>query len=88
LIGDRAEIDTKPQLEIYADDVRCNHGATIGQLDQDALFYLRTRGIGAEAARQLLIQGFAAQITDALPAEALGERVREMFLQRLAGAAS
>ncbi len=88
LIGDRAEIDTKPQLEIYADDVRCNHGATIGQLDQDALFYLRARGIGAEAARQLLIQGFAAQITDALPAEALGERVREMFLQRLAGAAS
>ncbi|MEE2664654.1 MAG: Fe-S cluster assembly protein SufD [Myxococcota bacterium] len=86
LIGDRAEIDTKPQLEIYADDVRCSHGATIGQLDEDALFYLRARGIANDPARLILIQAFAAEISDALPAEALGERVREMFLQRLAGA--
>jgi Fe-S cluster assembly protein SufD len=85
LIGDRAEIDTKPQLEIYADDVRCSHGSTIGQLDRDALFYLRARGIGLDAARQMMIQGFAAEITDALPAPALGERVRELFLQRLTG---
>jgi Fe-S cluster assembly protein SufD len=86
LIGDRAEIDTKPQLEIYADDVRCSHGATIGQLDPDALFYLRARGIAEHPARLMLIQGFGAEITDALPAEALGEHVREMFLQRLEGA--
>ena len=85
LIGDRAEIDTKPQLEIYADDVRCSHGATIGQLDGDALFYLRARGIADDAARLMLIQAFAAEISDALPAEAIGDRVREMFLQRLAG---
>jgi Fe-S cluster assembly protein SufD len=84
LIGDRAEIDTKPQLEIYADDVRCSHGATIGQLDHDALFYLRSRGIAEDPARLMLVQAFAAQITDALPDEALGERVREMFLERLA----
>ena len=88
LIGDRAEIDTKPQLEIYADDVRCSHGSTIGQLDSDALFFLRARGIGAEDARAMLIQAFAAEISDALPSEALGERVREMFLQRLDGVGS
>ena len=84
LIGDRAEVDTKPQLEIHADDVRCSHGSTIGQLDQEALFYLRSRGISEEAARLILVQGFAAQVTEQLPTEALGERVREMFLERLA----
>ncbi|HUO81391.1 MAG TPA: Fe-S cluster assembly protein SufD [Gammaproteobacteria bacterium] len=59
LLSDEAEIDTKPELEIYADDVKCTHGATIGQLDEDALFYLRTRGIGEDMARGLLTFAFA-----------------------------
>jgi Fe-S cluster assembly protein SufD len=69
LLSDRAEIDTKPQLEIYADDVKCSHGATVGQLDEDALFFMRSRGIGAVEARALLTRGFAHEITEALPRE-------------------
>ena len=61
ILSDGAEVDTKPQLEIWADDVRCSHGATIGRLDPDALFYLRSRG-SASAARDLLTRGFAAEI--------------------------
>ena len=71
-----AEIDTKPELEIYADDVKCSHGATIGQLDEDQLFYLRSRGLGPEVARQLLIGAFAEQILSALPHPALAARAR------------
>jgi Fe-S cluster assembly protein SufD len=62
LLSEDAVINTKPQLEIYADDVKCTHGATIGQLDQDALFYLRSRGIGLEAARSLLTSAFVSEI--------------------------
>ncbi|MGH7042977.1 MAG: Fe-S cluster assembly protein SufD, partial [Acetobacteraceae bacterium] len=62
LLSDSAQIDTKPQLEIYADDVKCTHGATVGQLDAEALFYLRTRGIGAAEARSLLTYAFANDI--------------------------
>lgn len=61
LLNDDAQIDTKPQLEIYADDVKCTHGATIGQIEEDALFYLRSRGIEEVEARQLLLQGFASE---------------------------
>ena len=57
-----AVIDTKPQLQIYADDVKCTHGATIGQLDNDAIFYLRSRGIGQEDARNMLTYAFANDI--------------------------
>ncbi len=64
LLSDDAEIDSKPQLEIYADDVQCAHGVTIGQLDPDALFYLETRGIDAEAARQLLLYGFVNELIE------------------------
>ncbi len=67
LLGEGAEIDTKPQLEIYADDVKCSHGATVGQLDEDAVFYLRSRGIGVAEARALMILAFANEILDALP---------------------
>ena len=74
-----AEIDTKPQLEIYADDVKCNHGSAIGRLDADALFYLRSRGIGERDARALLMQGFAFEITQALPRPALAEGVRALI---------
>ena len=61
LLSDEATVDSKPQLEIYADDVKCTHGATIGQLDDDAIFYLRARGISEEMARTLLLFGFAAE---------------------------
>jgi Fe-S cluster assembly protein SufD len=71
LLTDRAEIDTKPQLEIYADDVKCSHGATIGQLDAEALFYLRSRGLSESDARVLLTRGFANEICDALPDPAI-----------------
>jgi len=62
LLSEQAEIDTKPELEIYADDVKCSHGATVGQLDQSALFYLRTRGLNLDQATQVLTRAFAAAI--------------------------
>ena len=64
LLSENAQINTKPQLEIRADDVRCAHGAGIGQLDQDAIFYLKTRGVDERVARRILIRGFATQILD------------------------
>ncbi len=67
LLSNTAEIDTKPELEIYADDVKCSHGATIGRLDDEALYYLRSRGISRTDARRLLISGFAQEIVNALP---------------------
>ena len=64
LLSESATIDTKPQLEIYADDVKCTHGATVGQLNDESVFYLRSRGIGPETARRMLIHAFAAEIID------------------------
>ena len=64
LLSDDAQIDTKPQLEIYADDVKCTHGATIGQIQEDALFYLRSRGIDESAARRVLLFAFASECLD------------------------
>ncbi len=64
LLSRQALINTKPQLEIFADDVKCTHGATIGQLDPEAFFYLRSRGIGEGAARGLLTYAFAADVTE------------------------
>src|SRR5438105_15873092 len=60
LLSDDAQIDTKPQLEIYADDVKCTHGATIGQIEENALFYMRSRGIDEASARRLLLFAFAS----------------------------
>ncbi len=62
LLCDQAAVDTKPELEIYADDVKCSHGATVGQLDETALFYLQSRGLGKHQAQQLLVQGFVRDI--------------------------
>lgn len=70
LLSDRARIDTKPQLEIVADDVTCTHGATVTRLQEDELFYLRSRGIDATAASRLLLRGFCAEVLDDLPAAA------------------
>ena len=71
LLSDRAEIDAKPELEIYADDVLCSHGATAGDLDHDALFYLRSRGIPEDQARAMLIEAFLAEAINAIAAEGL-----------------
>ncbi len=82
LLSDEARIDTKPQLEIYADDVRCTHGATVGQLDADAIFYLRSRGISEQRAKNLLIYSFAERIIDQMKVESVREFVDAIILQR------
>ena len=86
LLAEGAEIDTKPQLEIRADDVKCSHGSSIGALDEDALFYLRSRGLDLATARDVLTQGFAAEILRGLPVAGLGDCVAELVLDRLRGA--
>ena len=75
LLSGRAEIDAKPVLEIYADDVQCSHGATAGDIDGDALFYLRSRGIPADTARGLLVRAFLSEILDETPGDALHRAV-------------
>ncbi|MFY0990778.1 Fe-S cluster assembly protein SufD [Halomonas sp. C05BenzN] len=75
LLSDRAEIDTKPELEIYADDVKCSHGATTGQLDEEAIYALRTRGIDAQTARGLLTLAFAGEVMEQVDLDAVSERV-------------
>ena len=77
LLSPDAVVDTKPQLEIYNNDVRCTHGATIGQLDAEALFYLRSRGIGAEEARNILVYAFAADIVERVKAAGVKEWVED-----------
>jgi Fe-S cluster assembly protein SufD len=64
LLSKDASVNTKPQLEIYADDVKCSHGATTGQLDEEALFYLRARGVGIDTAKKLLVQAIAFDVVD------------------------
>ena len=83
LLSDRAEINTKPQLEIYADDVKCSHGATIGQLDEDAIFYLRSRGIGRAAARRVLTRAFAGEVIERVQIEVLRQELEDRVGQRL-----
>lgn len=83
LLSRRAEVDTKPQLEIYADDVKCTHGATVGQLDDDSLFYLRSRGVDAESARSLLVYGFANDIIGRVEVEDMRTRIGHLVLDRL-----
>jgi len=83
ILSPSAEIDTKPQLEIYADDVKCSHGTTVGQIEPEMLFYLRSRGIAAPLARRMLCLGFAGEIIDALGVEPLREHVAEQVGQRL-----
>jgi len=83
LLSDEATVDTKPQLEIYADDVKCTHGATVGQLDEDAIYYLRSRGIGLETARQMLIHAFAGEIIDRVKCEPVREELDRLIWGRL-----
>jgi Fe-S cluster assembly protein SufD len=82
LLSDDAQINTKPQLEIFADDVKCTHGAAVGQLDEDALFYLRARGLPFIEARDMLIHAFAGEILDRVRVEPLREALEtELFAQ-------
>jgi len=76
-------VDTKPQLEILADDVKCSHGTTVGQLDPEALFYLRSRGIAQTQARRMLCIGFAGEVLDSLGPKPLRDYVGERVGQRL-----
>jgi Fe-S cluster assembly protein SufD len=85
LLGRLAEVDTKPQLEIYADDVKCSHGATIGRIDDEQMFYLRSRGINERAAQQMIIYAFAAELTESIYDEALKQQVLARIGQRFAG---
>ena len=82
LLSERARIDTKPQLEIFADDVKCTHGATVGRLDPTALFYMKSRGINAERARQLLTYAFAADVLETIELEPLKDALEALALQR------
>ena len=85
LITDKAKINTMPFLEIYADDVKCSHGTSTGQLDQEAMFYMRQRGISKEDARMLLMYAFAAEISNNISILALKERIDDMIQRRLRG---
>jgi Fe-S cluster assembly protein SufD len=84
LLSDKATIDSKPQLEIFADDVKCSHGATVGSFNTDALFYLRSRGIGENAARALLVNAFAFDVTDKIKNEHVKAHVQKLIKNFLA----
>ena len=83
LLSDQAEIDTKPQLEIWADDVKCGHGATVGQLDPDQVFYLRARGLDDASARALLVFAFANEVIERLALLPLRQRLDTLLRARL-----
>ncbi len=83
LIGDKSAVYTKPQLEIFADDVKCSHGCTMGQFDEDALFYLRARGIGEESARVLLVHAFAFDVTSRFSNDAVRAYVEDLVAKGL-----
>ena len=88
LLSGRAETDARPELEIYADDVQCAHGATVGQIDEAALFYLRTRGLDEEHARNMLTYAFAAQAVDRIELPSLRRRAASAIRSRLPGASA
>jgi Fe-S cluster assembly protein SufD len=83
LLSEDAQINTKPQLEIFANDVKCTHGAAVGQLDDEAVFYLRSRGLGEPEARHLLVRAFAADVLNRMPLESLRGAVEEVLLRQL-----
>lgn len=85
LLTDKAIVNTKPFLEIYADDVKCSHGATVGQLDEDALFYIRSRGLSEDNARMLLMYAFAAEVINKISIDALRFRIDDLVKKRLRG---
>jgi len=85
LLSDKAQIDTKPQLEIFADDVKCTHGATVGRMDETSLFYLKSRGVGSTLAKQLLMYAFAAGVLETIEHPAVVAELERMTLARFTG---
>ena len=83
LLSNSASVNTKPQLEIYADDVKCSHGATIGQLNPESVFYLRTRGLPVETARRMLIHAFAGEIIDRVQCGPVRQALDRLVWDRL-----
>ena len=83
ILSPDAEVDSKPALFIYADDVKCAHGATAGNVDADTLFYMRSRGIDLETASKLLIYGFAGEVIDKVEVSELRDYLEEAFLTSL-----
>jgi Fe-S cluster assembly protein SufD len=82
LLSEHAQMDTKPQLEIFADDVKCTHGATVGKLDEMALFYMKSRGVAAEAAKRLLIYAFAADVLESIEHADVRRELERVALRR------
>ncbi len=82
ILSDRALVNTKPQLEIFADDVKCSHGATIGQIDEDALFYLKSRAIGEKTARGMLIHAFASEVVNSIKVEPIKNYLEEILTNK------
>ena len=78
LLSDTAEIDVKPELEIFADDVKCSHGAASGELDEEQLFYMQARGIGLDEARQLLIDAYLEDVFSRIPSESVREWLKKL----------
>jgi Fe-S cluster assembly protein SufD len=83
LVSDKAMVDTKPQLEILADDVKCTHGATVGQMNEEAIFYLRSRGIGQAGARQMLVHAFAGEIVNRISVEPVRRHLEKLLGERI-----
>ena len=85
LVSKDATVNTKPQLEIFADDVKCSHGTSTGKIDEEALFYLQSRGISREAAKQMMLHAFIAEVSDALPSWSLNSYISAILEQKLIG---
>jgi len=85
LLSERAQVDTKPQLEIFADDVKCTHGATVGRVDETALFYMKSRGINKELARRLLTYAFAAEVLETIEIDRVRHELERATLHRFTG---
>ena len=83
LVSDQSTINTKPQLEIFADDVKCSHGCTIGQLDSDALFYMKTRGIPEKEAKALLMYAFANNVLESVKIATLKTRINKLIANKI-----
>ena len=85
MLSDEGHADCKPNLMIFADDVKCAHGATVGQLDDDQLFYLKTRGLSESIAKEILTQSFARSIVQKIPFEPVVKELDETLLKKLEG---
>jgi Fe-S cluster assembly protein SufD len=83
LLSDKASVNSKPQLEIFADDVKCSHGSTVGQLSKEAMFYLQSRGIGEQKARALLVKAFLFDVTEKIKIPELEEYVNQLITRHI-----